>query len=181
MKKSIYLAGPDVFLSNALEIGKQKVELCEKYGFIGHFPLDIVIKELSDKNLSPYSSGLLISKVNEDKIKESDIILANLTPFRSPSADVGTVYEIGFGRGCNKLLCGYSNVSKLYIDRVAANFSGHNDNNGMEIENFQMFDNVMIDGGIVASGGFIVVKDVKYIYTDLTVFEKCLSKLKYGL
>jgi len=184
MKKSIYLAGPDVFLSNAIEVGKQKVELCEEYGFIGHYPLDNVIKELSDKDLDLYSKGLLISKVNEDTIRKSDIVLANLTPFRSPSADVGTVYELGFGRSLGKLLCGYSNVSKLYSDRVTN--SGLSDHiliadDGMEIEEFQMVDNLMIVGGIVASGGFIVINDVDHIYTNLKMFEDCLSELKIRL
>jgi nucleoside 2-deoxyribosyltransferase len=40
MIKKIYLAGPDVFLSNAIEIGQKKKDLCKKYGFEGHFPLD---------------------------------------------------------------------------------------------------------------------------------------------
>ena len=30
MKKTIYLAGPDVFLPNAVKIGEKKKELCEK-------------------------------------------------------------------------------------------------------------------------------------------------------
>ena len=37
---NVYLAGPEVFLVNAREIGERKKELCEKYGFQGHFPLD---------------------------------------------------------------------------------------------------------------------------------------------
>ena len=29
-------------------------------------------------------------------MKEADAIIANLTPFRGPSADTGTVYELGY-------------------------------------------------------------------------------------
>ena len=47
MKKiKIYLAGPDVFLPNAKEIGKLKKELCEKYGFEGKAREDILIYAL---------------------------------------------------------------------------------------------------------------------------------------
>jgi len=44
---------------------------------------------------------------------------ANLTPFRGPSADVGTVYELGYmlGKG-GKLCLGYSNTPRGYIDKV---------------------------------------------------------------
>ena len=36
----IYLAGPDVFLPNAKEIGGIKKEMCREFGFEGLFPLD---------------------------------------------------------------------------------------------------------------------------------------------
>jgi nucleoside 2-deoxyribosyltransferase len=36
----IYLAGPDVFLPDAVELGRAKVELCAAYGLTGLFPLD---------------------------------------------------------------------------------------------------------------------------------------------
>ena len=31
----IYLAGPDVFLPNAIEVGKKKKAICEEFGFEG--------------------------------------------------------------------------------------------------------------------------------------------------
>jgi nucleoside 2-deoxyribosyltransferase len=37
----IYLAGPDVFLPDAVDIGRRKVELCARHGLIGLYPLDI--------------------------------------------------------------------------------------------------------------------------------------------
>jgi len=36
----IYLAGPDVFLPDALEVGKRKREICARHGLRGLFPLD---------------------------------------------------------------------------------------------------------------------------------------------
>ena len=36
----IYLAGPDVFLPDALEVGKRKLEVCARHGLSGLFPLD---------------------------------------------------------------------------------------------------------------------------------------------
>jgi nucleoside 2-deoxyribosyltransferase len=39
----IYLAGPDVFLHDAVEIGRRKVELCRRHGLTGRSPLDNAI------------------------------------------------------------------------------------------------------------------------------------------
>ena len=40
MSKRIYLAGPEVFLSNAREIGACKRAICEQHGILGVFPTD---------------------------------------------------------------------------------------------------------------------------------------------
>jgi nucleoside 2-deoxyribosyltransferase len=36
----IYLAGPDVFLPDAVDIGRRKVDLCRRHGLIRLYPLD---------------------------------------------------------------------------------------------------------------------------------------------
>ena len=48
----------------------------------------------------------------------ADAIIANLTPFRGPGADSGTVYELGYMAGRGKPCFGYSNDPSLYADRV---------------------------------------------------------------
>ncbi len=42
---------------------------------------------------------------------EADGIIANLTPWRGVSADVGTVYELGFMCALNKAAYAYTNVA----------------------------------------------------------------------
>ena len=49
---------------------------------------------------------------------EADAIIANLTPFRGPGADAGTVYELGYMAGRGKFCLGYSNDPAPYADRV---------------------------------------------------------------
>ncbi len=39
----IYLAGPDVFLHDAVDIGRRKVEMCKRHGLVGLYPLDNAI------------------------------------------------------------------------------------------------------------------------------------------
>ena len=48
----------------------------------------------------------------------ADAVIANLTPFRGPGADAGTVYELGYMAGRGKLCLGYSNDASVYADRV---------------------------------------------------------------
>ena len=40
MTKRVYLAGPEVFLSNAHEVGARKRAICERHGLVGVFPAD---------------------------------------------------------------------------------------------------------------------------------------------
>ena len=91
----IYLAGPDVFLPDALAIGQRKQDICRLHGVTGLYPLDNTV------DLAVRGSSLQIFKGNEAMMDAADAIIANMTPFRGPGADSGTVYELGYfaGRG----------------------------------------------------------------------------------
>src|ERR1700685_1501136 len=108
----IYLAGPDVFLPDAVEIGRHKVALCARHGLTGLYPLDNAI------DLAASNASLKIFRGNQAMMIEADAIIANLTPFRGPGADAGTVYELGYMAARGKLCVGYSNDPTLYPDRV---------------------------------------------------------------
>jgi nucleoside 2-deoxyribosyltransferase len=105
-----------------------------------------------------------------------DLIVANMTPFRGPSMDVGTAFELGYMAAQGKPIFAYTNDDRLYSDRVTK-IKPDLDANGMSIELFQMHDNLMLEGAIVTSGGVLKTDSVqseKY-YTDLTVFEKVVK------
>ena len=121
--RSIYLAGPEVFLPNATALGERKKQICAAYGFEGHFPLD---NELSLDGLTPREAGLLIGRMNQDLIRRCDAVVANVTPFRGPSADVGTVWEMGFAAGLEHVVSAYSNNVAPFFDRTVA-FSPQDD------------------------------------------------------
>lgn len=184
--KTIYLAGPEVFLPDPTAIGDAKKALCEQYGFIGLFPLDKDIKPQPSR----FETAMAISLGNEALIMRSDIIIANLTPFRGPSADAGTIYELGMGRGLNLPIAGYSNCVTPYFDRVWQTFADGEapitedkdvrDLDGNSIENFGLMDNLMLQGGILASSDVFVAQHVEGLerFTDLTAFEEVLKQLK---
>ena len=48
-KPKVYLAGYDVFRTDAAEYGRQMKQLCGKYGFEGIFPLDKDIQPLPEQ------------------------------------------------------------------------------------------------------------------------------------
>ena len=79
------------------------------------FPIDV---ELDVKGKSPREVGLCISSVNEGLIKSCQIVIANITPFRGPSADVGTAFEMGFAHALGKIVLAYSNVAVPFTERT---------------------------------------------------------------
>src|SRR6516225_3633448 len=140
----VYLAGPDVFMPDAVEIGRRKVGLCARYGLTGLFPLD------NEVDLDASNPSLQIFRGNEAMMDKADAVIANLTPFRGPGADAGTVYELGYMAGRGKLCLGYSNDPFPYADRVRE-FTNvmYRDNHlvdaqGLTVEDFGLSDNLMM-------------------------------------
>jgi nucleoside 2-deoxyribosyltransferase len=172
----IYLAGPDVFLADAIEVGRRKRALCARYGAVGLFPLD------NEVDLTAATASMQIFRGNQAMMDEADAIVANLTPFRGPSADAGTVYELGYMAGRGKLCLGYSNDPLPYRDRVAQSHRISDsedvviDEAGLVVENFGLVDNLMIVHGLDLHGCPLVVPDAALAdpWHDLAAFERCL-------
>jgi nucleoside 2-deoxyribosyltransferase len=150
----IYLAGPDVFLPDAIEIGRRKAAICARHGVRGLYPLDNAV------DLSAADASLAIFEGNEAMMDAADAIIANLTPFRGPSADAGTVYELGYMAGRGKLCFAYSNDPAGYAERVARSFAvtkaggGHLiDDDGLTVEDFGLPDNLMMIHTLDLHGG----------------------------
>jgi len=83
MRRTIYLAGPEVFHPEAAAIGRQKQALCREFGFDGRFPLDDAIVRQTD----PAGTAMAIYRANRRMLAGAAAVIANLTPFRGPSAD----------------------------------------------------------------------------------------------
>jgi hypothetical protein len=63
MTKRVYLAGPEVFLADAREIGAHKRAICARHGLVGVFPADE--EEACDPALPLAEQGLAISRAME--------------------------------------------------------------------------------------------------------------------
>jgi nucleoside 2-deoxyribosyltransferase len=175
-KMKIYLAGPDVFLPDAVDIGRRKVELCRRHGVIGLYPLDNAVDRTAR------DASLQIFGGNETMMIEADAIIANLTPFRGPGADPGTVYELGYMAGAGKLCLGYSNDPSIYADRVRefTTVRSHDgrliDAKGLTVEDFGLTDNLMMIHALDLHGCRLVTprQAPADIWHDLTCFETCV-------
>jgi nucleoside 2-deoxyribosyltransferase len=130
----VYLAGPDVFLPDAAEIGRRKLAICAAHGLDGRYPgagIDLV-------HLAPDEHARALFEGCIEMMDACVAGLANLTPFRGPSADVGTAFEMGylFGRGAP--VFGYTSEVCDYASRV--------DDELLMVESFGLADNLMLEG-----------------------------------
>lgn len=181
----VYLAGPDVFLPDPYTRGAALKAICARHGLTGVFPLD----DLDEAEPADWADRPLPHRIalrNEAHILGSGALIANLTPFRGPSADAGTVFELGFMRALGRPVFGWSNTTQGFTERTLAflggatpDGEGWRDAEGMALERFGCLDNLMIDGAVVASGGSLETADVpaEARWTDLAAFERCVARL----
>lgn len=179
----IYLAGPEVFLAEAISAGEAKKAVCARHGAVGVFPLDPVDCPEADAQGDLWYAIYLR---NEAHIRSCDALVANLTPFRGPSGDAGTVYELGFMRALGRPVGAYSNVATPFTERTRT-FLGDTarqrvngeweDAEGLSLEAFGLADNLMLDGGVRAAGGIVATRDVPAVsrWTDLAAFEEAVQ------
>ena len=172
----IYLAGPDVFLPDAIDIGRRKVDICAHHQLVGLYPMDNAI------DVATSDASLQIFHANEAMMNEADAVIANLTPFRGPSADTGTVYELGYMAGRGKLCLGYSNDPSPYAERVrefttvTLDERCLKDAQGLTVEDFGLSDNLMMIHALDLHGCALVTPRQRPsdIWRDLASFEICV-------
>lgn len=166
MSVKLYLAGPDVFLPDAREIGRHKRQMCREAGFEGLFPLD------NDDALA--NDPAAIFATNCAMMRQADLGVFNLTPFRGPGADGGTAFEQGYLFARGKPVFGYTADARPYCQRVPpiSTASGpRRDADGLLIEDFGLFDNLMLARAIAESGGTLSAMASADGRTDPAAFD----------
>jgi nucleoside 2-deoxyribosyltransferase len=173
----VYLAGPEVFLPDAVEIGRRKVEICARSGLTGLFPLDLDGPAGLATSATIYAGCLAA-------MREADAIVANLTPFRGVGADPGTTFELGFMAALGRLVFGYTNEPALHSERVREEHGPLRQegerlfaSDGYAVENFELFDNLMLAEALRANspGVFKPSLPVADPKRDLSTFERCVA------
>jgi nucleoside 2-deoxyribosyltransferase len=171
MTATAYLAGPDVFLPDAVAHAARKVAICRRFGLRGLPPLN----EDAETIASELEVWQTIYEKDIAMMARCDLIIANLTPFAGASADAGTLIEVGWFLGKGKPIFGYSNTSENFETRMRRLLGeGHAD---LGIEGFHLPDNLMIVGA-VQSGGypvFLPIDGQARGLDALDVFETCVA------
>lgn len=156
MVNSIYFAGPDVFDVN-YEAHKKAIKVqCQMLGVQPLLPADTEI-QCDDKTLL----AQLIYEQNIDYIRQADMVVANVMPFRGNEPDSGTVFEIGFAIGLGKPVWCYNVPDKPLIDQIKHGQPGR-DQSGYQIENFGLPVNLML----AASAHLLQVMYLNYYRSD---------------
>jgi nucleoside 2-deoxyribosyltransferase/mannose-6-phosphate isomerase-like protein (cupin superfamily) len=176
----IYLAGPEVFLPDAKAIGESKKRICARHGAEGLYPLDKDVEPFEPRADWAYTIFL----ANRGLMDRADAVVANMTPFRGVSMDVGTAFEMGYMNARRALVLGYSNVAGTYLERVReaglAAADAALDRAGLTIEDFGLGDNLMLAGAVRASGFEVLAgarrrREGPALHSDLTLFERCVE------
>jgi nucleoside 2-deoxyribosyltransferase len=176
----VYLAGPDVFLPEPEAWLERKKAVCARHGLTGISPLDRLADEPPVWSTLPVWHAIGLR--NEVHIASADALIANLTPFRGPSADAGTVFEIGFMRALGRPVFGYATTTRPFTERTIAHLGAHaaaeRDPEGLLVERFGLFDNLMIAASIASSGGEMITAEIppQQRWTDMSVFKRCVAR-----
>lgn len=158
--QTIYLAGPEVFLPNALDVLLNSKKLCETFGFRALTPFD---GEITDKVQLAKANQIFAENVS--LINQCDIVIANCNPFRGACVDDGTAFEIGYAYAKNKSVYGYINDKRNLPEIVKSKIptkphpSGYaiDDDGFLLNEDFGNSINLMLEFSILNSGGELVL------------------------
>lgn len=152
--KRIYLAGPDVFRRDPNKKFRELKSICKLYDTIGLSPFD------SEAGVDPTATEIFNANIR--LIKECDVVIANLEPFRGPNVDDGTAFEIGYAHALGKRIYGYLPLPKRSLAlttifyKLLHEFKGDGNNILFpHIEDFGYCRNLMIVDSIKSSGGEI--------------------------
>jgi len=168
----VYLAGPEVFLPDALEVGRHKCELAAGRGLEALFPLE------TDAVSGAANRAMAIYRSNRALMARADGCVANLTPFRGPSADPGTVFEVAQMLAWGKPVVAYTLDERDYRRRVAGD--ADTDPDGLAIEDFGLADNLMLACAIEQAGGALLRGTLsgparRDHWRDLALFDRALA------
>ncbi len=156
----VYLAGPDVFYPDPLERAAPLKRALAARGMRGLFPMDNQFDPAQYPD--PKDLGIAIGMANEAMMVKSDMIIANVQPWRGTEADDGTAYEVGFMRAQGKIVILYTNDPRPFAARVVQDYYHgkvhqdgpftRGDSDNLMIEAFPGFaDNLMLVNAAVQS------------------------------
>ncbi len=132
----MYLAGPDVFWPEPQARLAALAAICRAHGLDPVTPFDPL---QAPPGWAALPDADRIARQNEAHIRACDAVIANLTPFRGVSADVGTAYEVGFARALGLPVYAYTTAMQTLPDRTRAAGA-----DAFAVEDFGLRENLML-------------------------------------
>jgi len=112
----LYFAGPDVFDPDWSAQKTALRRLCEHQ--ITTVPRTEIIPLIPVDGAG--RTSLEIYEGNMALLRQADGVVANLSPFRGPEPDSGTVFETAWAIGHGIPVVGYSHDDRSYVDRLSS-------------------------------------------------------------
>ena len=139
----VYLAGPDLFFSDAERRYAALKSLCADHGLVGVAPTD------GAPTVDPTTDGARLLYRHDIALLEScDAVLSNITPFNGLEPDSGTAYEMGFAAAIGMPIATYCLDGIKTHERTlrAGRLIDQNgrDAHGLLVENFGLQANLML-------------------------------------
>lgn len=162
MNYKIYIAGFDVFKTDAIKISNDYKSICLNNGHQGLFPFDKNV----DFSLSNDVIRDTIYKNNIEMIKDCDVVIANGNNFRGSELDSGTAFEIGYAKALNKKVIIYMDSLETYLEKFIKKNDVYSEvinekttltyskEDGMMVEDFGYQLNIMFEDCVIVKGGF---------------------------
>ena len=178
--RSIWLAGPEPWLPDAVAQAARQRALCADVGFTGLTAPAIVESNPDDSEIQ--ARELYAERMA--KLRQADAGVVNLTPWRGPSCAASAAFEAGVLAGLGRPVFAYLNVADEseaeYVDRVEAHVGAQRDEagvwrdgDGCVVEDFGLPETMML--WAEARRLFVIITDD--VLHDLTGLEMCLDAL----
>jgi nucleoside 2-deoxyribosyltransferase len=116
-----YLAGFECFLPNAREVGDSMKKICEEYHFQGIFPADDAPGAIQLDDEAKKDVYVLLANIfdrDQQHIRNSNMIIANLNPYHGQEPDSGTAFEVGMCYGLGYDCYTFISDGRPLIERV---------------------------------------------------------------
>lgn len=173
----VYLAGPDIFRADAIELAERQKDVCRRHGIVPLHPMDNNL----DLSGDPASLPRRIFQADLSQMIAADAICANMNEFLGADPDSGTCFEAGFFAGFNaalgllgalrpqKPIYGYVDRDETYLARIERWKNNLKDASVWHRWRFSAVDmriNLMMEMAMSGAGAFVT-----------TGFEDCIARL----
>jgi nucleoside 2-deoxyribosyltransferase len=141
-KHRAYLAGFEIFMLDGVEVGERMKETCLQYNFEGIYPQDQPphFEVLSDALMKvSYARSAYFFDRDQLHIRNSNMVIADLSPFHGHEPDSGTVFEAGMCFGLGYDCYGFTSDGRPLIERISCRKGDdgvYRDIEGYTVENY---------------------------------------------